>query len=104
MTPVERALLRLTLDERQLAEFDQYRNESDPDHERLLRKLRLDLERAEADLRWAEQLPSRAEADDLIKAAKGLGKRSLCYCRRTFANRREGSDGYLVTLREARRS
>jgi hypothetical protein len=50
----ERALLRLTMAERELARFS-WRDEREPRQERVLRKLRQDVERAEADLRWAER-------------------------------------------------
>ena len=50
MTPAQqRALHRIVLAERQLAEFDRCRDPNNAKHERTLRKLRLDLECAESD-------------------------------------------------------
>ena len=56
MTPeIARATFRLDHATRELARFDEWRDPAEPRHERILRKLRQDLERAEADLRWAER-------------------------------------------------
>jgi hypothetical protein len=50
----QRALMRLVLAEKQLSQFDAYRDEKNIAHERLLRKLRGDVEKADSDLRWVE--------------------------------------------------
>jgi hypothetical protein len=51
-----RALDRLVICERALADFDSWRDDDDPAHHRILRKLRNDLAKALADVRWAERL------------------------------------------------
>jgi hypothetical protein len=53
---LEQAILRLQLAERQLAQFDAYRNPNDPQHDRKLRKLQQDRDRAESDLAWVERM------------------------------------------------
>jgi acyl-CoA reductase-like NAD-dependent aldehyde dehydrogenase len=47
--------MRIAMAESELARFDNWRDPSRPEHDRLLRKLRQDVERAEADLAYAER-------------------------------------------------
>jgi hypothetical protein len=47
--------LRLTMAEDQLRRFDEWRDPNEPQHDRVLRKLRSDLEKAEIDLAYAER-------------------------------------------------
>jgi hypothetical protein len=55
MSELQRALMRLTMAESELARFDQWRDPNEPQHDRILRKLRQDVERAESDLAYAER-------------------------------------------------
>jgi hypothetical protein len=55
MSEIQRATLRLTMAEDQLRRFDEWRDPNEPQHDRVLRKLRSDLEKAEIDLAYAER-------------------------------------------------
>jgi hypothetical protein len=55
MSELQRALLRVTMAESQLSQFDAWRDPNEPQHDRVLRKLRSDLEKAEIDLAYAER-------------------------------------------------
>ena len=56
MSPeIQRATLQLAVAESELAKFDSWRDPAEPAHDQLLRKLRGDCEKAEADLAHAER-------------------------------------------------